>query len=185
MIDSSNLVPGVMRCAKCSFQLVRVTLAVNLGKAIAGNSNTEPCPNGCGPLWPVTWEQYARQMEEAAEQMAERALAAERRLEVLQGTTPELSHAELGVIRALIALARATFLALEDSEEFEGDHGRCHSIDGQAFDDISEALDALDELPDDRPGYRLAPYGKAQWALRRILSQKAPRGELDPKGDQQ
>lgn len=83
MIDSSNLVPGVMRCAKCDFQLVRVTLAVNLGRAIAGSSDTEPCPNGCGPLWPVTWEQYARQMQDAADQMAERAIAAEKKLEAL------------------------------------------------------------------------------------------------------
>lgn len=84
MVDSTNLVPGVMRCAKCNFQLVRITLAVNVGKAIAGDSHTEPCPNGCGPLWPVTWEQYAGQMQEAAELMAERAIAAEKKLEALK-----------------------------------------------------------------------------------------------------
>ena len=89
------------------------------------------------------------------------------RARAAQAVSP--STAELAVIRALIALAHATFLALEDSEEFEGDQGRCHSITGQDFDDVAASLDALDELPDDRPGYTLAPYGKAQWALRRLL----------------
>ena len=77
-----------MHCAKCNFELVRVTLAVNLGRAIAGNSDTEPCPNGCGPLWPVTWKQYARQMQEALEQMAERAMAAEKKLEAMTMPIP-------------------------------------------------------------------------------------------------
>lgn len=55
------LVPGVMRCAKCEFQLQRVNLHVDSGTLSAGGNETEPCPNGCGPLWPVTWEQYAKE----------------------------------------------------------------------------------------------------------------------------
>ncbi|MFT4243522.1 MAG: hypothetical protein QM569_14715 [Acidovorax sp.] len=80
-----------------------------------------------------------------------------------------LTPAEVGVIRALIELARVTFRAFDDSEEFEGDDGRCHSISSQDFDDVEKAIDVLDELPDDKPGYAPAPYGKAQWALRRLL----------------
>ena len=65
----SDLVPGVMHCAKCKFQLNRVTLCVSDGNAYAGNNETEPCPNGCGPLWPVTWEQEARNCWKALEEM--------------------------------------------------------------------------------------------------------------------
>ncbi|WP_448252852.1 hypothetical protein [Ottowia oryzae] len=90
------------------------------------------------------------------------------------GWRNDITPTELGVIRALIALTRATFIALDDSEEFEGEDGRCHSISGQDFDDVEKALDVLDELPDDRPGYTLASYGKAQWALRRILGSETP-----------
>lgn len=68
----SDLVPGVMHCAKCKFQLSRVTLCVSDGNAYAGNNETEPCPNGCGPLWPVTWEQEARNCWKALEEMHER-----------------------------------------------------------------------------------------------------------------
>ena len=68
----SDLVPGVMHCAKCKFQLNRITLCVSDGNAYAGNNETEPCPNGCGPLWPVTWEQEARNCWKALEEMHER-----------------------------------------------------------------------------------------------------------------
>lgn len=60
MTDKS-LVPGVMRCAKCSFQLHRSNLNVNVGTVTAGDSKTEPCPNGCGPLWPITWKLWAEE----------------------------------------------------------------------------------------------------------------------------
>jgi len=61
-----HLVPGVMRCAKCSFRLVRTNLHVPSGGFSAGDNKTEPCPNGCGPLWPETWEQRAREAEQLA-----------------------------------------------------------------------------------------------------------------------
>ena len=58
--EANLLCPGQMRCAKCKFELTRRTLFVQSGTVGAGSSETEPCPNGCGPLWPVTWEQEAR-----------------------------------------------------------------------------------------------------------------------------
>ncbi len=66
-------VPGVMRCAKCSFQLHRTNLYTVNGTTGPGTSETEPCPNGCGPLWPVTWEQYARDADAASERLFEEA----------------------------------------------------------------------------------------------------------------
>lgn len=65
----SDLVPGIVRCAKCSFQLARTNLYMQSGKVGAGDSNTEPCPNGCGPLWPVTWETWAREGWAEAERL--------------------------------------------------------------------------------------------------------------------
>lgn len=70
----SDVVPGVMHCARCKFRLNRVNLNVNVGTVTAGGTETEPCPNGCGPLWPVSWEQEAREcwglLEEAHESLA-------------------------------------------------------------------------------------------------------------------
>ncbi|MCD6663472.1 MAG: hypothetical protein LT082_08740 [Comamonas sp.] len=81
-----------------------------------------------------------------------------------------LTSTERAAIQALITLAHATHLALDDSEEFEGPEGRSHGIAGQNFDDICQALDVLEELPDDKPGETLAPGGRAEWALRRLLT---------------
>lgn len=65
----SDLVPGIVRCAKCAFQLHRTNLYVQSGTVGAGDSKTEPCPNGCGPLWPVTWETWVREGWAEAERL--------------------------------------------------------------------------------------------------------------------
>ena len=76
--ERSDLVPGRMRCAKCSFALTRINLYVNHGTTGAGGNETEPCPNGCGPLWPVTWKQEAADTDKKLEHFFDRAIAAER-----------------------------------------------------------------------------------------------------------
>lgn len=72
-----DVVPSVMHCARCKFRLQRVNLYVHVGTVGAGDNDTEPCPNGCGPLWPVTWEQEAREGYKLAEDLFERAKRAE------------------------------------------------------------------------------------------------------------
>lgn len=99
---AANLVPGRMRCAKCEFVLTRVNLYVNSGQVGAGSNETEPCPNGCGPLWPVTWQQEAEAGYKANETLFERTKAAEDRVAelerptaaVLQSAAPQLAQPE-------------------------------------------------------------------------------------------
>ena len=76
---------------------------------------------------------------------------------------------EIAIIQHLLDLVRQVDHALDDSEEVYSDGFRSHNIAGQDFDDVVEALDALEDLPDDRPGMTLGPAGKAEWALRRLL----------------
>ncbi|URI11031.1 hypothetical protein MW290_18860 [Aquincola tertiaricarbonis] len=122
-----DVVPGRMRCAKCQFELTRVTLYVNTGEAGAGGNETEPCPNGCGPLWPVTWEQEARSCWKTSEALFDRAKAAEDALEALRApglravgaTTADATDAGLPAdadvdaflsdVRAELVRARAKF----------------------------------------------------------------------------
>lgn len=80
-----------------------------------------------------------------------------------------LTDIERAAITRLIELARAAWRAAEDSEEFEGPDGRTHAIGSQDFDDLTAALDRLDDQPDDKPGEALGPSGRAEWALRRLL----------------
>lgn len=76
---------------------------------------------------------------------------------------------EIVVIQRLLDLARQVDHALDDSEEVDSGGFRSHNIAGQDFDDMVDALDALEDLPDDKPGMTLGPADKAEWALRRLL----------------
>ncbi|MBR7929443.1 hypothetical protein [Burkholderia ambifaria] len=88
-----------------------------------------------------------------------------------------LTDEQREVMAALIELTRATFIAFDDSEEQEGPDGRQHAIDSANFDAVSNALDRLEELPDDKPGYTLDAAGKAEWALRTVLADHHGRPE--------
>lgn len=60
-LRAASFVPGKMYCVKCVFTLERRTFYVLSGTMVATPGNEpEACPNGCGPLWPVTREQEAR-----------------------------------------------------------------------------------------------------------------------------
>lgn len=72
----TDVVPGRMHRAKCNFELTRTNLYVKDGTTGPGDNQTEPCPNGCGPLWPVTWEAHARKGWEVAENYFEQLRAA-------------------------------------------------------------------------------------------------------------
>jgi len=98
--EKARLVPGEMRCAKCNFGLIRTNLYVNNGTTGPGSNETEPCPNGCGPLWPETWEHSAREAWSRLETMhaelaalradAARDVLVERRRQIeAEGWTPE------------------------------------------------------------------------------------------------
>ena len=78
------------------------------------------------------------------------------------------------VIVDLLNVARETFNALDDSEEREGADGREHVINSVCFDFVCQALDRLEQLPDDKPGQTLSAAGKAEWALRALLAAPTP-----------
>lgn len=66
-----------------------------------------------------------------------------------------LTAEQRNVIVDLLNLARETYKALADSEEREGADGREHVISSVCFDFVSDALDRLEQLPDDKPSQAL------------------------------
>lgn len=88
--EANLLCPGQMRCAKCKFELTRRTLFVQSGTVGAGSSETEPCPNGCGPLWPVTWEQEARACYAAMDRLFDEKQRAEAERNALRAEVERL-----------------------------------------------------------------------------------------------
>ena len=87
-----DLVPGVVQCAKCSFQLHRTNLHMSNGTTSAGTSDTEPCPNGCGPLWPVTWKQWAEEASATAERFFDESKEAKKKVDDLAALVRRLAH---------------------------------------------------------------------------------------------
>lgn len=79
-----DLAPGQMRCPRCNFRLIRSVLNANTGAISDGTSRSEPCPNGCGPLWPVNWREEAQDLAHVAHTAKERTQAAERKADVLR-----------------------------------------------------------------------------------------------------
>lgn len=63
-LQQEHYIPGQMHCAKCKFQLTKKVLCMDSGTIGAGDNKTGPCPNGCGPLWPVTWKQADQENQE-------------------------------------------------------------------------------------------------------------------------
>lgn len=85
--QSSIIAPGIMRCAGCGFVLTKNSVNLAAGTITAGDSKTEPCPNGCGPLWPVTWKEHALQMRDDSEKWFEELQEANRRIAELEART--------------------------------------------------------------------------------------------------
>jgi hypothetical protein len=84
-------------------------------------------------------------------------------------------------ITMLIEVARSAFHAADNSED-DGDP-EWIKVDRASFDAMSDALDKLDTLPDDQPGYVMGPAAKAEWALRALFP-TVPGGVNSPDGAQ-
>lgn len=84
---------------------------------------------------------------------------------------------ERKALDALLELAGAAYHMLDDCEtttitdEFDGEPRTMtiSTITQHGLAETSAALDKLDELPDDQPGYTMGPAAKAAWALREIM----------------
>jgi hypothetical protein len=81
-----------------------------------------------------------------------------------QGIDPV--HVE--VIESLLQVAYAAFTLADDTE----DDDDSLTVTRSDFYALSAALDRLDELPDDQPGYVMECAAKARWALRGLIDQR-------------
>lgn len=89
----------------------------------------------------------------------------------LRGRVAQLENqlATVTAQRDLLKVAECAEGMADNSEEMEGEDGRIHVGMAADFDELSDALDLLDELPDDKPNYVLGGAAKAAWALRDII----------------
>lgn len=66
------------------------------------------------------------------------------------------------VLQAMATVVNRANQAMEDT----ADDGEILTVNRESFMALERAMQVLDELPDDRPGYTMGPAGKALWALR-------------------
>lgn len=65
------------------------------------------------------------------------------------------------IIALLLDVVRCAYDAMDSTE----DDGKGLHWDKDTFDALSAAMDKLDDLSDDKPGYVLGPAAKASWAM--------------------
>lgn len=90
---------------------------------------------------------------------------------VVRYTAPTAHGIDLGharVIEMLLTLAETAYNLADNAN----DMAECENVDYTDFVALSDALDALDQLPDDQPGYTMSEPAKARWALRALIGQR-------------
>ncbi len=82
-------------------------------------------------------------------------------------SSSQMTTTELQALQGLSDLSRAAWNACDMTEDAGAEDIR---MERKAFESLSAALDKIDELPDDQPGYTMEAGAKAELALRRLLA---------------
>lgn len=89
-LESSVIAPDILRCSECSFVETKNIISVTADTITTGNSKSEPCPNGCGQLQPVTWKALAIQLMFTTKQGVSDLLEAKKRIAELESHTVKM-----------------------------------------------------------------------------------------------
>lgn len=154
-LESSVIAPGILRCTECSFVQTKNIISVTADTITTGNSEPEPCPNGCGQLQPVNWKALAIQLMFTTKQGVSDLLEAKKRI-------AELEEAEHKLCAANVTLdARAEFA----ERQLAGLESRLESADKLQDSAFRSGLQQGFSLgqTDDQKGYEqsMAAYSPA------------------------
>lgn len=89
-LKSSGVAPGILRCTECSFVLTKNIISVTADTITTVESESEPCPNGCGQLQPVTWKALAIHLMFTTKQGISDLLEAKKSIAELESRTVKL-----------------------------------------------------------------------------------------------
>lgn len=107
-LESSGVAPGILRCTECSFVQTKNIISVTADTITTVESESEPCPNGCGQLQPVTWKALTIHLMFTTKQGLSDLLAAKNRIAELER---EQEH-----LRPVGVMSEKAFHRLENSE---------------------------------------------------------------------
>ncbi|MEX3376686.1 hypothetical protein AB4R36_17985 [Klebsiella pneumoniae] len=89
-LESSGVAPGILRCTECSFVLTKNIISVTADTITTVESESEPCPNGCGQLLPATWKALAIHLMFTTKQGVSDLLEAKKRIAELESRAVKL-----------------------------------------------------------------------------------------------
>lgn len=92
-LESSVIAPDILRCSECSFVQTKNIISVTADTITTVESESELCPNGCGPLQPVTWKALAIQLMFTTKQGVSDLLEAKKRIAEMESRTVKLPDA--------------------------------------------------------------------------------------------
>lgn len=72
-LEKLVFVPGLLKCAKCGFTLIKTNLHVQTGN-FSANNEPDHCPNDGAPLWRVSERDAGNEMVDRAAEMSDELL---------------------------------------------------------------------------------------------------------------
>lgn len=163
-------IPMILHCPSCGMQHIDAPELVDDGSVMGVWDNpphrSHLC-HGCGTIWRPADVPTVGVEAIQTRGKADKIIHAER-ARVTDGMV--LLDREGKALHWLIELAAASWNLADNTE----DNGKSLTVAAADFERMSKALEALEALPDDKPGWTLGPAGKASWALRRVFAAEAP-----------
>lgn len=99
----------------------------------------------------------ATKLQETEQELADTSEDCMRWMQIVERSQP--------IVGLLLNALRCAWIMADDAEV----RRKVARVDIDDFEKFSDAIEALEELPDDRPGYTMTPVGRAEWALRELL----------------
>jgi len=85
-------VPGQLRCKKCGCSVIKQTLYMKSG-SVGVDRSPDDCPNGCGPMWRISWPDHIRDYADGTDKIISKLQAENAKLrEALEFCFPRTTH---------------------------------------------------------------------------------------------
>lgn len=139
-LESSGIAPGILRCTECSFVQTKNIISVTADIITTVESESEPCPNGCGQLQPVTWKALAIQLMFTTKQGVSDFLEAKKRIAELESRTVTAAAVDVLAERQRQVTTEGWAPAHDDEYEHGelADAAGCYALSSELFDCAGE-----------------------------------------------
>ncbi len=79
-LERCKYVPGQLRCKKCGCSVVSRILSMKSG-TVGIDSKPKDCPNGCGPMWKISWPDHFKDYAKGMDKILDKERAKSKKLD--------------------------------------------------------------------------------------------------------